>query len=85
MPARRSEDPRFDPARETAAAVREHRDDAARRAARPAPIERSLPDRDMSHDPSESSGQGAPRGAEATSTDAAPGEPETDVQEATDR
>lgn len=39
MPARRSEDPLFDPARETAAAVREHRDDAARRAARPAPIE----------------------------------------------
>lgn len=55
MPARCSEGPRIDPASETGEGTREHWDEAARRAARSASWERSLPDRDH------------PRGAHYTS------------------
>ena len=46
MPARRSEDPTLTDAERSGEGAREHWDETARAAARPAPFERSLPDRD---------------------------------------
>ena len=50
MPARRSEDPTLTDAEQSGEEAREHWDEAARAAARPAPFERSLPDRDNDGD-----------------------------------
>ncbi|WP_270407988.1 hypothetical protein [Brachybacterium paraconglomeratum] len=50
MPARRSEDPSLTDAEKRGEGTREHWDEAARAAARPAPLQRSLPDRDNSAD-----------------------------------
>lgn len=50
MPARRSEDPTLTEAEKAGAGAHEHWDEAARAAARPAPIDRSLPNRDNSSD-----------------------------------
>lgn len=85
MPARRSEDPRIDPALETAEDARAHWDERARRTARPAPWERSLPDRDLTDDPSESAEDERLGGSDATSSDGPRNGTETDVQKATDR
>lgn len=46
MPARRSEDPTLTDAEKRGEGAREHWDGAARAAARPTPLQRSLPDRD---------------------------------------
>ncbi|MFI8777356.1 hypothetical protein ACIGH6_09750 [Brachybacterium paraconglomeratum] len=46
MPARRSEDTSLTDAEKRGEGAREHWDEAARAAARPAPLQRSLPDRD---------------------------------------
>lgn len=50
MPARRSEDPTLTEAEKAGTGAHEHWDEAARAAARPAPMDRSLPDRDNSRD-----------------------------------
>lgn len=85
MPARRSEDPRIDPVLETEEEARAHWDERARRTARPAPWARSLPDRDLTDDPSEGA-EGERLGeSEATSSDGPCDGTETDVQKATDR
>lgn len=50
MPARRSEDPSLTDAEKSGDRAREHWDAAARRAARPAPLHRSSPNRDLGGD-----------------------------------
>lgn len=50
MPARRSEDPSLTDAEKSGAGAHEHWDEAARLAARPAPMYRTLPDRDNASD-----------------------------------
>ena len=50
MPARRSEDPSLTDAEKRGEGAREHWDEAARAAARPTPLQRSLPDRDNAAD-----------------------------------
>ena len=85
MPARRSEDPALTEAEKRGEGAHEHWDEATRAAARPAPLGRSLPDRDnterravgVAGDEIEDSSmacedEGAPQGA-------------SDGQEATDR
>ena len=46
MPARRSDDPSLTDAEKRGEGAREHWDETARAAARPTPLQRSLPDRD---------------------------------------
>ncbi|MFL0456166.1 hypothetical protein ACH0CV_02305 [Brachybacterium paraconglomeratum] len=66
MPARRSEDPSLTDAEKRGEGAREHWDEAARAAARPAPLQRSLPDRDNAADgPSGVPSAGAPESAAA--------------------
>ena len=63
MPARRSEDPSLTDAEKRGEGAREHWDEAARAAARPTPLQRSLPDRDNAADET----SGAPSADDAES------------------
>ncbi len=82
MPARRSEDPSLTDAEKSGEGARDHWGESARAAARPAPFQRSLPDRDnavttsgddpvaVSEDPAMAceDGDGAPRSSSGQET-----------------
>ena len=85
MPARRSEDPALTEAEKRGEGAHEHWDEATRAAARPAPLGRSLLDRD---NPERRTGSAADDEIEDSSTtceDEGSAQGASDGQEATDR
>lgn len=84
MPARRSEDPALTDAERSGEDALAHWDEAARRAARPAPFQRSLPNRDIRDDDVERSSCECGEDPGATSADDPAGEELSERPEATD-